>query len=321
MADFVTYDYAVNITTEQEIGAESLDYIRNVAVVCVNKDGAATEIEVLTATNKTAVTDKTDAQGVTDLFDGGLNRVALIVLPQSDTTIVSAKDTIAAQENKVLTVLISNEITGTSAEITQNAKLPGGVIGKAFVSADVEEAKVLAATECAFVDNDQALGGMYYAFGKMLSDLTTWTNQQYLVHGKTATTVTVGDVGTAETYFSDRLSFYIDDEALGRNLGFFVAGAKSIVDRYVRAEVSRKIQEVGLQYIQKNKPNNSENTRELLTLEERQVFTTYENAGLLVAGESTLTITESPTDEFMANGTFSMELPSALWRLAIKLQG
>lgn len=320
-SEFITYDFAVPVSYVEAFASADFSYIRKVVIVCVNKDETAENIEVVDVTGKTGLTEKTDAQGVTALIDGGLSGAKLVLLPQSDVTITSAQETLSALENQALTVFIANGVTGTSAEISQNARMGSlSVIVKSFTDQQITEAEVLATTDCAFIDNDPALGGMYYAFASMLSG-ASWSNQQFLIQsGVTATTVTVGDSGTAETYFNSRLSFFIDDSSLGRNLGFFGAGLSSIVDNYIRAEIGRKLQQTGVEYIQANEPNNTENVRELLTLELRSVFTSYENDGLINEGASVVNITGDSTDDFTAVGSFEMDLPKALWRLKVQLK-
>lgn len=321
MSDFVLYDYAVKVSLKEALAKQSLSYIRKPLVVCINADAGASTIETVEGlTSKTAIEAKTKSKGVSTLIDGGLTSIDLIVLPQSETLITSAKGEIQARLNKNFGVIIGEGVTGTNAQITDSARLNGNVIFKSFESSEIDLAKELAATDCAFIDNDTKQQAMYYAVAKLCSS-SKWSNQQYIVMPSKSDTVTAADVGTAEGFFTDRLSFFIDDDTLGRGLGFFVAGGKSIVDRFVKAEVSRKLQETGLQYVSKMQPMNTEDVRDSLTLEMRsKVFKPYEDQGLLVAGESVVNIEGSTVDEFTAVGNFSMKQAVALWRLNIQLE-
>lgn len=321
MSDFLTYDYTVRVSLQPTLTTVSLDYIRKVAIVCLAKDGTPQTIQVLENASKQQIEANTQNLEISKLIEAGIPSVTLIILPTSAAGIASAKSEIQARLNKEFTVLIASGITGSTSEITDSARLNGNVIGKAFQDSGIQEAKELALTDCAFIDNDQSLGGMYYAFGRLLAS-SKWSNQQLITAPQAASTVTVADVGTARNYKEERLSFYLDDTKLGRNLGFFVAGGASIVDRYVRAEVARKIQETGVQYISREQPINSEDIRDSLTLEMRaKVFTPYEDQNLLIKGQSTINIKESSTEIFDADGDFSMVLPVALWGLNINLKG
>lgn len=317
MAKFLAYDYAVSISTQTAIGTASLDYIRRVYAAVISNDATPSQpakiVEALTPEAVDAVTDNAE---VKQLFAGGLNSVHLIVIPK-DGDITSIKDLVATLKNETLTILAADGVASTALEATTNLKVGNAVVGASFTNAHSAEAKTLAKTECGFVDNEGS-GSMFYAFGRLLSQ-TGWTNLQYIVMPTASTSPTVSDVGEAEALFNERVSFFLDDETLGRSLGFFAAGGKSIVDRYVRAQVSRDIQAAGINYLSLKRPNNTQVNRDFMTLELRGVFIDYENNGLLLEG-STLEITEG-TENFVATGTFTMELPVALWRLKINLIG
>lgn len=314
---FLTYDYAVSISTQQAIGEASLDYIRAVYVAVKSNDATPAQqpriVEALTPEAVDAVTDNAE---VKELFTGGLNSINLILIP-SDGDITAIKDLVATLENETLTVLVADGIITTAAQATENLKVGNAVIGASFTLALKAEADKLSKVECAFVDNEGSKS-MFYAFGRLLSQ-TGWTNLQYIVMPTPSQVPTVTDVGQAEALFNERVSFFLDDKTLGRSLGFFAAGSKSIVDRYVRAQVSRDIQAKGLNYISLKRPNNTQISRDFMTMELRTVFIEYENGGLLLEG-STLEIKEG-TENFVATGVFTMELPVALWRLKINLIG
>lgn len=321
MSSFVMYDYAVKVSLKEALAKQSLSYIRKPLVVCINSDAGVNTVETVEGlTSKAAIEQKTSSKGVTALIDGGISSVDLIVLPQSDKLITSAKNEIQVRLNKNFGVIVGEGVTGTTAQITEAARLNGNVIFKSFESSEIDLAKELAASDCAFIDNDSKKDAMYYAVAKLCSG-SKWSNQQYVLMPTKADAVTAADVGTAEGFFDNRLSFFIDDEVLGRGLGFFVAGGRSIVDRFVKAEVSRKLQETGLQYVSKTQPMNTEDVRDSLTLEMRsKVFKPYEDQGLLIAGESVVNIEGSTVDEFTAVGNFSMKQAVALWRLNIQLE-
>ncbi|AUR91873.1 tail sheath protein [Vibrio phage 1.166.O._10N.261.51.C7] len=317
MAKFLAYDYAVPISTQQAIGTVPLDYIRRVyCAVISNNETPSQEPYVIEALTPEAVDAVTDNVEVKELFNGGMNSIWLIVIP-SDGDVTSIKDLVATLENETLTILAADGVVSTALEATENLKVANGVIGASFTLALRAEAETLAVSECGFVDNDGS-GSMFYAFGRLLSQVG-WTNLQYIVMPTPSQSGTVTDVGLAESLFNERISFFLDDDALGRSLGFFAAGGFSIVDRYVRAQVGRDIQAAGLNYISLKRPNNTQVNRDFMTLELRTAFLTYENGGLLLEG-STLEITEG-TENFVATGEFTMELPVALWRLKINLIG
>lgn len=339
MANYVAYDYAVPINSVQASAAPSRDYIRRLAMLVYDKtlQQNATEPSLTVCHSDTDVKAKTTDTAPLAALSAGLNQITLIGVPKqagsggSPDKIPTAfdmnkvKDLVESLKNEVLTVLVGNGIFFDAAsKYTDVLRVEGGVIGANFIDIDSNAAKTkiftdLSATDCAFHDLNGA-DAMATAFGVLLS-ASNWSNHQYSVYQNAGSNQTVTSVGQAEDLFSKRGSFYISDDSLGTVLGFFVAGHKGILDRYVRAEMTRRIQEVCFAYIQLNEPMNIDDVLDELTLECRsKVFNPYIENGLIESGATTLKIVKS-NEQFVAKGDFAVIQPDPLWRVKVTLKG
>ena len=106
-----------------------------------------------------------------------------------------------------------------------------GVIG--FSTSDAAYAATFAAADNRVGFYNAVANGsknMFYAFGKLLSNLLNWTNQQYI---SMPFSDAVGALGTANSYFDSKISFVISDDEFGNRLALFAAGSKAIVAPYI----------------------------------------------------------------------------------------
>lgn len=319
MANFVAYDYAIPISSKAIAEPQSLDYLRKAYVVCISNAVSPLGVTVIEdITDPTDIAGYTDDKGIDSLFDAGMTSINMITLDPAGS-IVDAKTEIEALLNKTLTILIHSSVGGTPQETLDTCSISKNiVIAKIYPSASLADAEILVSKGCAFIDDSTDLKSMYFYFGLLLS-YPTFINHQYAALTPATGSLTVADVGTAENYFNKRLSFAIDGDGTSpRELGFFVCGGATMTDRYIDEEVARKIQEKGKEFIAVGAPFKTDENLKDMTLTLRTVFVPYESSGQLLAGQSTLNITDNGVD-FMAAGTIAMKKAQALWRTAFEL--
>lgn len=152
---------------------------------------------------------------------------------------------------------------------------------------------------------------MFYAFGKLLSNLTTWTNQQYISmpydNG-------VDSLGEANSLFDDRVSFVISDDEMGKRLALFAAGGKAIVAPYISKNLRYDLQSRAVQWISANQPDYSIKQASLLEtrLSEDIIKGRYIETGLIQDGTISIQLLQ---DNFVGSGFINIAEPKALWRV------
>ncbi len=187
-----------------------------------------------------------------------------------------------------------------------------GVVGMAFIDAD--DAQEFGATElrCAFFASETNGGkNLFYAFGKLLSNLSNWTNQQYLTMPANDD---VDTLGAANSLFDDKVSFVIHDEEFGNRLALFTAGGKAIAAPYIGKNLRLDLQSRTLSWIASNQPTYSLKNAALLEqrLQEDVINVRYINTQWIDAGVISVTLAE---DNFVATGAIDIAEPKALWRM------
>lgn len=183
-----------------------------------------------------------------------------------------------------------------------------GVLG--IATDDQEIASTYAAVENR-VGFFGAAGNMFYAFGKMLSNLSNWTNQQYI---SMPFDDGVDELGEANSLFDDRVSFVISDDEMGKRLALFAAGGKAIVAPYISKNLRYDLQSRAVQWISANQPDYSIKQASLLEtrLSEDILKARYLDTGLIQAGTISIQLLQ---DNFVGTGFIDIAEPKALWRV------
>lgn len=194
----------------------------------------------------------------------------------------------------------------------QNYGTFDGVVG--YSSTDADEAQAFGVDEnrCGFYGSStNKAKNMFYAFGKLLSNLSDWTNLQYISMPVNDEVETVGD---ANSFFDDKVSFVINDTEFGNRLALFAVGGKAIVAPYIGKNLRIDLQSRALQWIAANQPSYTLTNAALLEqrLQEDVINQQYINTQLIEAGTIEVRLLE---DNFVANGTINIAEPKALWRI------
>lgn len=311
MAANILLDYAFKFTEKTGIQKADLSYLKNLAVIVKPKTsgGTATTQDV---TSETQAKTYTDAESLGAFFSGGLNKITLIL---SDT--LTDAETLL-DHTKFYTTCIDDAFNG--AEIKAfNPTNYHGIVGAAFgVKAD---AIAYAATEkrCAFIDAaTYTTFGLNFAFAKLLSGVY-WRDQQYLATS-ISTIFAVSAIGDAESYFTDGVSFYLNDDQYGKRLGFFGAGGKAITEAYISEEIKRVIQATGVNYLALNQPRNIAISRIRLEDALQEKIDDYglpPYQYLDLESENDITLTTS-SEAFVLNGQLVIDIAEPIWRVKVE---
>ncbi len=187
-----------------------------------------------------------------------------------------------------------------------------GVVG--YSTDDADFAQEFGATENRvgfFRDDANGSKSMFYAFGKLLSNLATWANQQYI-------TMPVDDgvdtLGAATSLFDDKVSFVIHDSEFGNRLALFAAGGKAIVAPYISKNIRLDLQSRTLSWIAANQPSYTLTEAALLEqrLQEDILNLRYIDTKLVEAAVIEVKLLQS---NFVASGFIDIAEPKALWRM------
>lgn len=307
----VVLDYAVAFNQVAALSAPSYGFLRQVGVVIpVEGSGTAGDItEVTTQTELDAVSPTYGAE-IGALFDGGLNRITLIVVDAiGDLTAL-----IDGLETEFYT--LANSSAFPTADFLSASQTWGAV--RCFSDVDkqtcVDNAKT--ANVCAFFENGTTKNAykMLFAFGSFLA-ATLWRNQQYIP--STSESGAVKTVGDAESLYDDRVSFFLTGDSSGTRLGFFVVGGLSMTTPYVAKELELSMQFEMTNYLTVNQPYNVELSRASLARIGNKQVKVYLDAGLLDDDEiNAISITKS-TETFEVNGELTTAPAIALWRIKI----
>lgn len=159
--------------------------------------------------------------------------------------------------------------------------------------------------------NGSGAKNMFYGFGKLLSNLATWANQQYIPMPVSDAVTTLGSANTA---FDDRVSFVITDADFGSRLGLFAAGGKAIAAPYIGKNLRLDLQSRTLTWIAANQPTYSNVNAALLegVLQDEIIQQRYIDTKLIDDGVIEVKLLQS---NFVASGFIDIAEPTALWRM------
>lgn len=156
---------------------------------------------------------------------------------------------------------------------------------------------------------------MFYAFGKLLSNPTNWTNQQYITMPFASDVDTLGE---AENLFDQKISFVLSDDEFGKRLGLFAAGGKAITAAYITRNLEIDLQSRALSYISGNQPAYTLTQAALLEDELQKVISGepgnpgYIGRQWIEAGVVEIRL---ESQNFVANGYINISEPTAMWRI------
>ena len=191
-----------------------------------------------------------------------------------------------------------------------------GVVGVNSDDKDFLETQAVIENRVAFYDIDaNGAKNMFYAFGKLLSNPTNWTNQQYITMPFAADVNTLGD---ANDLFDRKISFVLSDDEFGKRLGLFAAGGKAITAPYITRNLEIDLQSTALSYISGNQPAYSLKQAALLEDELQKVITGkpgnpgYIGRQWIEAGTVEIRLEQ---ENFVASGYINISEPNAMWRI------
>ncbi len=313
--DFVDAD----IDTEGTPAVVATKHIQDVTYTAVTAgvDGNAITVAYAnTNTGGAAAVSVTDS-AISVSIESGVTTAAAIVAAITDSVSASALLTAVAdvgdETDPQVTVGATNLADGADATAgVFDVGAFDGVVGYASDDRDVAADFATGENRCGFfVDSTNGAKNMFYAFGKLLSNLVTWGNQQYI-------SMPVDDgidtLGLANSCFDDKVSFVIHDSEFGNRLALFAVGGKAIVAPYIGKNLRLDLQSRFLSWTAANQPAYTLTEAALLEqrLQEDIINVRYIDTKLLDAAVIEVKLLQS---NFVASGFIDIAEPKALWRM------
>lgn len=186
-----------------------------------------------------------------------------------------------------------------------------GVIGIASDDSEVLADQAAIANRCAFFKKTaNGSKNLFYAFGKLLSNVANWSNQQYITMPFNDD---VDELGEANSLFDDKVSFAIFDDEFGIRLGLLACGGKAITAPYIKRNLEIDLQSAALTYISGNQPAYTKTQAALIEDELQKVMDTYINVRKWIeAGVVEILLIQ---DNFVGNAEMNIAEPKAFWRI------
>jgi hypothetical protein len=317
--DIVKAYGTVTITSYANLLTTTADVITVAGVAFTAQSGAAT---LGSATFQAATSNNATAQSLCDQINAHATTSALVV-----ATVLGAVVTITALEagddgDDIAVSYTDNgggNIGATLAHLS-GGKLSGaagllvgqfaGVIGIASTDDTKNATRAATTNYCAFhTTSGNKAKNMFYAFGKMLSNVSDWKNQQFITMPVADDVDTLGD---ANALFDDKVSFVLDDDEFGKRLGLFAVGGKAIVSPYIKRNLQIDMQSSALSYVSGNQPAYTKVQAALLQDELEKVMQLYVDRQWIEDGTVSVTLED---ENFVAAGDINIAEPGALWRI------
>ncbi len=187
-----------------------------------------------------------------------------------------------------------------------------GVVGYATSDSNVAQTFGTTENQCGFfISDDNGAMNMFYAFGKLLSNLASWSNQQYI---SMPADDGVDTLGQANTLFDNRVSFVLQDTQYGNRLALFAAGGKAIAAPYIGKNLRVDLQGRTLSWIAANQPDYTLTNAALLEaeLQDEIIQKRYIDTKWISAGVIEVKLLNS---NFVGSGFIDIAEPKALWKL------
>ena len=303
MPNNILLDYFFPISTTEPTPPASTAFLKQVLVVVKPKVGAVEDTITLCTQASDIDAFSETAVEADQLFDAGMSRVYVIAV--DDLENLGAD--IEGHESDFYTILISADFSDAEIDAADFGDFEG-VVGMA--SDDNTKNTARAIEQCAFRSTDANRGkNMFYAFGKLLSNLSSWKNQQYI-------TCPVADdvdtLGEAEALFDDKISFVMEDAEFGKKLGLFACRGKAIARPYILKNLEIEMQSAALTYVSANQPAYTKVQAALIEDELQKVINGYIASGEIESGTVTVSLEQ---ENFVASSSIEVAEPKALWRI------
>ena len=312
----------ITVTSYANLLVTTPDTIEVAGVVFTAQSGAVT---LGTATFRAATSNDATAASLAAQINGHA-----VASTKVTASVVSAVVTVTAKATGVAGNAYTLVYDDNGAEIgltVSGATLTGGdglsvgtfdgVIGYSTDDADFAATFTTATNRVGFY-NKTANGAknMFYAFGKMLANVLTWANQQYISMPEDDEVDTLGE---ANSLFDDKVSFVLTDTEFGNRLGLFAVGGKAIVAPYILKNLRVDLQSRALTWIAANQPQYTLKNATLLEnrLQVDIIDALYVNRNLITAGTIDVRLEQS---NFVASGYIDVAEPKALWRIFGQMQ-
>ena len=302
----ILLDYFFPITAIAPTPAASTAFLKQVCLIVKPNTASVGDVgKIFEVTSMAQVTAKTDNENASQLFAGGVNKIFLAL----SNDLLNVGTILNANQNQFFTVLVSSDFS--DAEITA---MPlgtfKGVVGVSSTNNAFLETQAAIENRCAFkAKSGEVAENLCFAFGKLLSNLNGWLNQQYISMPVDDEVATLGD---ANALFDDKVSFVISDGEFGKRLALFAAGGKAIVAPYIVKNLEIDIQSKALQYISGNMPGYTNTQAALLEDELSKVVANYIARQWIDQGVVEVKLEQ---ENFVASGYINIAEPRAMWRI------
>lgn len=293
--------------------------IQDILYTAKTAGAAGNDITVTYADTNTgdAATVSVSSSAISVSIDAGVTKASTIasaIAAHGSASVLVDAVVDAGDEDDTQTAQSSTSLEGGAAAGVGNLDVGtfDGMVGFSSTDKDVLKTFGTATNRCPFFTNaTNKAKNMFFAFGKLLSNLTNWTNQQYITMPFNDNVEVLGD---ANSLFDDRISFVINDAEYGNRLAFFVAGGQAIVAPYITKNLRVDLQSRSVQWIAANQPQYTKTNAALLEqrLQEDVINVKYIQTNLIEAGVIEV---ELINDNFVASGYINMSEPKALWRI------
>lgn len=302
----ILLNYVMKAKAYEPIAGASRAYLNNVMVIVPLKGGA--DAGVYECTTTASVAQYTNSHAYV-MLNNGMSKIYICAVAQYS----AAAALLEASDYKYFTLLIDpaftdvptaiekfDGVTGWTTSIEESATAYAGVADK---------------NNTAFIDVANSTGdNMYAAFAALLTG-ARWRNQQYIPMPKVGVT---SDLGKAESYFDERLSFVLNSPEFGNRLAFFVNRARAIVAPYIYEEFTLDLQSWALVYINTNMPDyNDVEAAKLQAYLYSKAREKYVDAGMVT---NVVIEVRADQDDFVMTGNIGIAKPRATWRLKVDIQ-
>lgn len=307
------------ITSYANLVSGTADTLAVAGVTFTAQAGAATPG---TATFQAATSNDITAASLAAQINAHATAGALV-----EATALAAVVTIKAKlagwaGNDIAVVYVDNSSAGLTLSGLESGKLAGGagiiagsfkgVIGVSSSNTDFLEDQAVIENRCAFfVKSANGAKSMMFAFGSLLANTLSWSNQQYIAM---PVADDVDELGEANALFDSKISFVISDDEFSNRLALFACGGKAITAPYIVRNLEIDLQSRALTFISANQPTYSMTSAALLEdeLQSKVIDALYIQKQLLTAGVVEILLEE---DNFVASGYIDIAEPKALWRI------
>lgn len=300
----ILLDYFFPITTIEPTPQANTSFLKQVLVVALAKDGQTKGV-VTEHTSQTTIAVKTDNLDAQQLLNAGMPKIYLLLVDTLD--LVAAA--IAGKENDFYTILISSDYDDAALAALDVGQFKG-VVGVSSATDATTEAQAILPNRIGFhatVTNKAK--NLFYAVGKLLSNASSWRNQQYITMPFADD---VNTVGKANGYFDEKVSFVIQDTQYGSRLALFAAGGKAIVAPYIKKNLEIDFQSAALTYISANQPQYTNKEAALIEDELQKVIDRYIEREWIEAGTVSVKLFNN---NWVATAEMNISEPSALWKI------